>query len=185
MKKNIFLITIIVVILTVAVTLYYFVITENINNTDQPSVPNIREATQLDNKTVSWNTYQNEEYGFKIKYPSDWEIRKTANEFAIKSPGGDINPVLHISFVDEEYSTILATEQDKFNKWQKQIIEEPSGKINDIVMSGNPAKEFLYFSPVGFVEQIIIMSKNGQTVRINSFKDSILDPVLATFELTK
>ena len=26
------------------------------------------------NETANWKTYQNEEYGFEIKYPNDWEI---------------------------------------------------------------------------------------------------------------
>jgi hypothetical protein len=184
MKKNTIVTIVVLAVIVISATIY-FSTSKYQTNKNQLNIPAQQESTQLDDKTVAWDTYQNDEYGFEIKYPSDWGMREAATEFSIKSPGGDTTPVLHIKFVDEVYSAILATEQDKFNKWQEQATEKPSGEINDIVMSGNPAKEFLYFSPVGFVEQIIILSKNGQTIRINSFKDSILDPVLATFKLTK
>lgn len=152
--------------------------------TNQPVATQPTQPT-TENKTVDLKSYTNDKYGFEIKYPSDWTFQSTADgKFAIKSPG-EVSPVLNISFLAEKYSDILSSEQVKFNKLLKESIEKPGGVVNDVSLDGKPAKEFLYYSPIGSTDQVIIATNNGYTIKINSFKNSILDSVLSTFKLTK
>lgn len=179
--KKIIVITIIIIIIGVTI---YFTATDDKNNSNRLIAPVQQKSAQFDDKIISWKTYQDNKYGFEIKYPNNWMFKVIENKFLIKAPG-EIAPILDIDFVDEKYSTILANEQNYFEKWQKEAIEKPSGEINDILLAGNTAKEFLYYSPVGFTQQKIILSINNRTVVIGSYKNSILDPVLSTFKFTK
>ena len=134
---------------------------------------------------VDLKSYTNDKYGFEIKYPSDWTFQSTADgKFTIKSPG-EVSPILKISFLAETYADFLSAEQVKFDKFLKESLEKPGGAVNAIVLDGKPAKEFLYYSPIGYTDQVIIATNNGYTIKINSFKNSILDSVLSTFKLTK
>ncbi|MEK7159381.1 MAG: PsbP-related protein [Patescibacteria group bacterium] len=148
----------------------------------------VRQKNAGGNEAESEKIYVNDKYGFEIKYPNDWKFESSSDDgkFLIKSTiGGDQAPALNIRFVNEKYFKVLADEQKKFNEWQKESVEQPSGKISDIKFGGVDAKEFLYYSAIGVVDQAIILEKNGYAVILNSYKDSILDSVLATFRFTK
>ncbi len=34
----------------------------------------VKEEPRPENETINWKTYRNEEYGFEIKYPKDWQL---------------------------------------------------------------------------------------------------------------
>jgi len=54
-------------------------------------------------ETLNWKTYRNEEYGFEIKYPTNWSVKKeglgsVVSEFVTKQ----IEPLAQIKFVSSE-----------------------------------------------------------------------------------
>ncbi|MEZ4104099.1 MAG: hypothetical protein R3B60_02310 [Candidatus Paceibacterota bacterium] len=66
------------------------------DNNTKPDI-NTDEVTKQDNikyeplkfpdnnlDTSDWKTYQNEEFGFEVKYPSDWEVEVSKKDFLIR-----------------------------------------------------------------------------------------------------
>ena len=63
-------------------------------------------------ETANWKTYRNEEYGFKVKYPEDWEeINKTPAIMSFVCKGSE-NNIIQIRNMDRE-NDISLTEQIK------------------------------------------------------------------------
>ena len=58
--------------------------------------------------TANWKTYRNEEFGFELKYPSDWKIQKDRGtvyfidpvSFALRERGAEVLPTFIFSIVD-------------------------------------------------------------------------------------
>ncbi len=152
--------------------IYYFFFYKKGGYNDNSQYP----ISNSQNKMADWKTYRNDEYGFEIKYPNDWEVQKDLySKFIVKTVSGNTaNPNLIIEFLSEEYSSALAREK-----------KDPYDTMNDVIISGAGAKEFLYYSPIGATSQTIIISKNNLVVKISSLKNSSLDPILSTFKFTK
>lgn len=158
----------------------------NLPNVDLNNVSKGDAGIMSQDQTADWKTYTNIKYNFEIKYPSNWSVREGSvnKKFSVNFLGGEPAPFLIIQFHDAEYINFLTEYQKNFEERLKRNIEKPPGEINDIQFAGVAAKEFLYYSPEGFIEQSIVLSKNNQTVEIQSVKGSILDPILATFKFT-
>ena len=146
--------------------------------TPQINIPNITD------QTADWKTYTNNQYGFEIKYPEGWDMQENIpnKKFVLKFTAKENYPVLAIQFLADDYSKIMAGEEKKLSDWIKNNPEQPAGVENDIVFSGIPAKEFLYYSPIGAEEQLIIIEKNNLVLQVNSYKNSVLDQMLSTFK---
>jgi len=136
-----------------------------------------KTISEKNNQTAGWKTYANSEYGFEIKYPTGWGVEKTSLEggFFVRqdSTGGEA-PTIIIQFSNGDYSKAISEEQKAVNE-----------KINDINFAGVPAKEFFSYSPVGFAERVVLLSRNNITLKVTSATGGILDPILSTFKFTK
>lgn len=125
--------------------------------------------------TSDWKTYTNTEYGFEIKYPENWQVKENLQDKKI-----------FVSFIETQddkmtYPQLIIKILDK--TYQEAVDEQIfADSQNDIIFNEIPAKELLFNNPTGAIEQLIIVSKNNKTIRIESFKNSVLDLILSTFK---
>ncbi|HPN54816.1 MAG TPA: DUF333 domain-containing protein [Candidatus Moranbacteria bacterium] len=144
-----------------------------------------KECSKGDSNDISnWQTYKNNEYGFEFKYPKGWEFKENLdnNEFVIRK--GMMSPELKIQFKSEKYSEVLAEEKKFFNEYQQdnKELEQPTGEIKEGVLAGYATEEIFYYSPVGFIQKIIIFSRNDKAILINTYVTADLDKILSTFK---
>lgn len=79
-KKNLIMVTIIILLLIVVIGVFWLGKEKGVQEAvvpkdEQQSQVTQPEPTQEAEVDVSdWKTYRNEEYGFEVKYPSNWEL---------------------------------------------------------------------------------------------------------------
>ena len=100
------------------------------------------------NETASWKTYTNEEYGFEIKYPTDWSYEEASQSLATGKTTRFINPegiyVIEINNpireIGYESHKLIKTDQIKIKDSDKYFIVktfEPiiSGAFNSLIIA--------------------------------------------------
>lgn len=78
MKTRYFKNLIIIFTLTIAITMAFSACQKNQPADTNTQLPTNQETVATTNgvDTSGWKTYRNEEYGFQLKYPEDWEFDK-------------------------------------------------------------------------------------------------------------
>lgn len=159
---------------------------ENIDKNRAEKLENVIASFNEDSLD-NWKMYINKKHGFELQHPKNWELIENLdnNEFTIRRD--EWSPELTIKFTDRKYSDVLTEEEKNFNEYQKDnaSLEQPTGEIKKGVFANYATREFIYYSPVGFVQQTIIFPKNDQTVIIESYIGTDLDKILSTFKFTK
>jgi len=111
-KKQLTILIIVIVCVVVAGGMFWYVkqnkqkpvnspVTDNEkeqnNTSDSSSIASTTEeiatltTEQVD--TSNWETYRNEEYGFEVKYPEDYIIKKIEGGIYLKHPSVDLVPI--------------------------------------------------------------------------------------------
>ncbi|MDP3741617.1 MAG: PsbP-related protein [bacterium] len=73
-KGNINIVLMVIIVALVGALVYLVAVPKGQENGTPAPSPTPSPASQ--DETAGWKTYRNEEYGFEVKYPSDWETRK-------------------------------------------------------------------------------------------------------------
>ncbi len=198
--KKIIIICLVVVILGIIGYIYWATEKDTRDITQEPHVllpPSLMIADDVIESELNiskWKTYRNEEYGFEIKYPTDWRERFQDDNynqdtlvFAMQSPDGKFWPgLIDISVHALELSSFQALDE----KHERQILESGYNfilnkkrlMINNyyaytMTIGGNGAYFNIYFK------------KNGKLYNIIFWRDATLDAldhtdraILSTFK---
>ena len=111
-------------------------------------------------ETANWKTYRNEEFGFSIKYPPDWEVRTNviSRRFADKSVSfhGGLDIAIPVFISETTTSKVIQAiqlqENPLFTKKEEIVINNASGfkLTSDFIY--NDCKAFYYvFSKINTI----------------------------------
>jgi len=150
---------------------------------------------------ANWKIYRDDEFGFEIKYPQDWEFERIIYSHFIppfeivkfkpinkvyKSSSGTISYVpisveaYNQSYGVEEMAEKLGKEILLINNLKFMEVEPEQGRPSHIFIVDNPKKTG-YVSITNFV-RVIIEMKAGITSNEESSYQTIFNQILSTFK---
>jgi hypothetical protein len=197
-KKGSATLIVFIIVLVVIAGLGYYIYTQK--NTSQQLVSE-DQSTKNTDQTVNWKTYLNTKYGFKFKYPANFEVRnmnltKISNRESLVelTNSSDTIRVVYttgsvLDLSTAKYGTDKISFDEKTNQWVRTT---PNGNTNLLVtekispqftVSGLP-----YFGnhtgisagdiiPLSHTTFILISADNGGSIR------DVVDEITSTFEL--
>lgn len=147
--------------------------------------PEMVKSEQAVNETADWNVYQNEEYGFEMKYSKDWESK----ERSLMSNLGQLDSIW------------LKSNEDSFSVdvWNfsfysyDQLTEPPPGGTDpdiivkkEIIIDDQPAIELSYIAvgdgDFGAREIKKVFIQKNQLLYIISYDSGRGERILSTFK---
>ena len=183
MKRNPILIALVVVILILVLIwgIFYFFQGRE------------RELETNEELTANWKIYQDQELGFIIKYPSDWEDPKKSseNENKIVSIVGEDITIKIEKFSSPQIFEEEASKQEKYVGIRGDILDRER-----ILLDGASTKRITYFNfHHQFQGDLILIKGEGEHKYIvevtihhvdpKGEKEFILDQILSTFKFLK
>jgi len=149
-QKTVIVILVVVIVILIGTTAYF----ATINKANQPVAP-VQKVVQQPaqptvpstDETVGWQTYQNKQYGYQIKYPQGWTVAESDSSGIIglrmpnkKLQGGDFEADVFITF---ETSGI----QDIINGTGSQFSYRKVSKEDIIIGKNIPAVKLTVSTP--------------------------------------
>ena len=181
MKTKI-LIRLIILIIAGGVGYYFY-------KTSQEQVDETADLSSKDLSTEDWKTYRNEEYGYEVKYPQDWEFEKRS---LMQNLGG----LDFATFQSDEDEFSVEIWDFSFYSYD-QLTEPPPGGIDpdtinkeEIIIDDQPAIELSYVvvgdGGLGAkrVREVFIQ-KNQLLYKIRGTDSKKCDQILSTFKFIK
>lgn len=139
--------------------------------------------------TSDWKTYRNEEYGFEVRYPSDWYKFEDSQGIQLSSMSPD-DPEQHSS--NGLISTLTISYKDKQINEVTATFQNENGLVKkDITLSGNlKAFEITFVGAYGGeIHLITLVPIEDGTLQIhyvhNSLYQAIFRNILSTFRFIK
>jgi len=87
-----------------------------------------KQSQESDIKTLRWKTYQNERYGFIIKYPKSWKIEEIQEEiFSVGFTSPEMSEKIEKGVPDAGAEITLSIEKNSNNLTLDQFIENYAG----------------------------------------------------------
>jgi len=138
-----------------------------------------QDNDEEDNDILDWQTYRNEEYGFEIQYPKNWqaEILSSSAQGAVfgipNSTKSELFQYLlnkQLGFNAEEGSegnvnirilTTLEPEQT-ISKYYEQTIQSTANQKKDITIGGQKAVKYYDFGTGPAYFEFILVTKNNK-----------------------
>lgn len=105
----------------------------------QPTITSIPTSIPTSNPTANWQVYRNQEYGYEIKYPKDWEMRtlvETESKLNLEFkgyPSPSYPAMLYLRINKGEFLSV----QDGIKEIYKDDIH-PQGTYKGVVIPNNP-----------------------------------------------
>lgn len=157
-----------------------------------------------DSAIDDWKIYENEKYGFEIRYPENFYTTQEGLQGE-----GSVNPHFYVDFSrykiapEREFPGIRITIGNFFGDFQKHIDEiinsslEGANDINgtdisieDVLKSGIKIDDTMGYKVEGipgFIKYIVYFVKNGKEFSVSNsgINDKIFDQILSTFKFNK